>query len=828
MQDRNLEDDELDECYLLFLEEELLSKMRKERRPIINFDDAEAADDLSDDELLLQEIMEIEHVNALSIGQSIPIHKNLTIIFGVNGSGKSGYTRLLNNSFGGRGDKRILPNVFAPKAGQPSCKFSFSNTSGVYELSYPANGDNSAFQCFSVYDSACALVHLEQENGLLFTPEGFGFFNKLLSLFEQLKNKHNDKISESRPSNQFLPSFQHENIIREFVATLGADTKLEDLKDISKYGDSDKERLDLLMVRKAELIKLDIPKKLLEMQSTQAQLKDFIVKLETLSSQFSTNKLLERKDVLSRYIQVKEIADAEGIEQFKELSIDALGSEEWKQFLSAALKYADIVETSKGPFPQDGDHCLLCLQPLGIEQIALIGAYWALLKSQASAELAVSSQLILNLSIELSNLIVPTFDEHNTLFAFIQSRDPVLTEKYKKIISDIVGSKADAEHNLLVFKNERIIGSYTLDLGDLKSVDEKIAEDILDLITKNPEVELEDIEKEINLLNDKFLIDGLREKMELHVSSHKWAKKAEGLLSRFRSNALTSKQGELFAAHITDRYLDLFAKECELLDAPRVVTINQRSVKGQTLRRLKIGGELANQVLSEGESRAISLADFLTEVGLDGRNKGVIFDDPVTSLDHERKDKIAKRLAQEALSRQVIIFTHDISFLTLLQGYAEKLLGNEYKITTIRKFGDSIGIISGDLPWVAQKVKDRIGYLKNSLVRLKKLEKEGLEDEYKYGVKTWYGLLREAWERSVEERLLKGVVHRFSFAIETQKLKKIIVTPELIAEIDAGMTEASKWVHDAAAELNPSTPGSAKLEADLDLFHQFAQKCVAA
>jgi predicted ATPase len=47
----------------------------------------------------LKLIENIENVNALATKQSIIINPNLTIVYGGNGTGKSGYIRLLNNAF---------------------------------------------------------------------------------------------------------------------------------------------------------------------------------------------------------------------------------------------------------------------------------------------------------------------------------------------------------------------------------------------------------------------------------------------------------------------------------------------------------------------------------------------------------------------------------------------------------------------------------------------------------------------------------------------------------------------------------------------------------
>ena len=92
-----------------------------------------------------------------------------------------------------------------------------------------------------------------------------------------------------------------------------------------------------------------------------------------------------------------------------------------------------------------------------------------------------------------------------------------------------------------------------------------------------------------------------------------------------------------------------------MLNAPKIVNIVQRNAKISTLRKLQVAGVVANSVLSEGEQRAISLADFLTEVELNPNSIGVFFDDPITSQDHHRRERIAERLVDLAKRKQVVI-----------------------------------------------------------------------------------------------------------------------------------------------------------------------------
>ena len=78
------------------------------------------------------------------------------------------------------------------------------------------------------------------------------------------------------------------------------------------------------------------------------------------------------------------------------------------------------------------------------------------------------------------------------------------------------------------------------------------------------------------------------------------------------------------------------------------------------------------QFLSEGEQKAVALADFFAELSMQSERVPAVFDDPATSFDHERKELIAKRIALEAEKRQVIVFTHDLMFASYLHEQVEK------------------------------------------------------------------------------------------------------------------------------------------------------------
>jgi hypothetical protein len=109
-------------------------------------------------------------------------------------------------------------------------------------------------------------------------------------------------------------------------------------------------------------------------------------------------------------------------------------------------------------------------------------------------------------------------------------------------------------------------------------------------------------------------------------------------------------------------------------------------------------------------------------------------------------------------------------------------------------------------------------YLRDKLPTLTKLEKSGDPEEYTENAKNFLGMLRSAWEKAVEDKLLGGVIHRFNPEVHTKKLDEVRVTPAFIESVHEGMTMCSKWVHDQAYAINAPVPTAAELTAQLDRY----------
>jgi energy-coupling factor transporter ATP-binding protein EcfA2 len=290
-----------------------------------------------------------------------------------------------------------------------------------------------------------------------------------------------------------------------------------------------------------------------------------------------------------------------------------------------------------------------------------------------------------------------------------------------------------------------------------------------------------------------------------------------------KTQAITQKSTAVTKTAVSQRLKQSFKGELVHL-AFRHVEVELREAGGadgvlyHKLMLTRAPGVELPRVVSEGEKRCLSIAAFFAELSTADDSSGIVFDDPVSSLDYRWREGVARRLVRESKTRQVILFTHDVVFLLLLKQFAEEL-GVEQFDQHIRYLSKGAGVCAEELPWVALPVRKKIGYLKDERQAVDKLFRDGHQAAYEKEAKYLYGLLREAWERALEEVLLGGIVERFRPGVQTQHVATIAdVTSEDCRTLDAAMTKCSRWLpgHDQAAAARAAVPEPMELKDDIE------------
>ena len=162
-------------------------------------------------------------------------------------------------------------------------------------------------------------------------------------------------------------------------------------------------------------------------------------------------------------------------------------------------------------------------------------------------------------------------------------------------------------------------------------------------------------------------------------------------------------------------------------------------------------------------------------------------------------------------------------FLLQLKHLAEET-EVEQRDQHVRNLPGGAGVCAEELPWVALKVKSRVGHLRKLSQDAEKLHRDGHQDAYERAAVEIYGYLREAWERALEEVLLGGVVERFRSTVQTRQVALLQdITRDDCRAVESAMTKCSRWLrgHDEAPAARAPVPDPPELKTDIDMLADF-------
>jgi hypothetical protein len=124
-------------------------------------------------------------VNALAKDQRLEFAKEgLTVIYGDNGSGKSGYVRVLKHACRTRDrGAKILRDIEDTEGTPQSAKIHFSRGKTEIEFDWSPEGVNDPdLPAVSIFDSRSANIHVEKTNAVAYIPQSLQANGQLLSI----------------------------------------------------------------------------------------------------------------------------------------------------------------------------------------------------------------------------------------------------------------------------------------------------------------------------------------------------------------------------------------------------------------------------------------------------------------------------------------------------------------------------------------------------------------------------------------------------------------------------------------------------------------------
>ncbi len=777
--------------------------------------------------IVLKGIANITGVNRLVANASLDFcPKALTVVYGRNGSGKSGFVRVLRTACRTRIESaatlKVLADVYGDGKGALSADIMIDAGAGDVPIAW-SPGMTAAPQLgqVAVFDTASAQLYVDGGNKIRYLPFGLALPHRLngvcLSFKAMLEAEQQNAVGTkiSLASVAFLTT--RETAAQKFNRTVTKATTDAAIEKASAFGEVDDARLT------------EVTGILSAGSTAAADMTNLVSWVDTLAVECATAETGLSDQALAAAAAVKgtaaiarEAAKLAAGALFDDEPLAGVSSESWRKLWRAARDYS-VTEAYPGkgfpvlPADAASADCVLCQQPLLPDGAARMQRFQAYMDDTLDTAATTAEQAVVDALTVLpafKQLAAADFPER---IEQIRSRDTGLADSLTTFQASVTARHAGAK--------ARLAGDAEIDMPAMASLTEavkalatKLADEKAELIKASDADERLKLESEKAELEDRKILNANASKLimrrDLMMTDAAYTK----ALALVATTGITKRANELLDTHLTSAVVSQFDAERERFEIKHL-KIGLARKSGQTKAEFEVNPQttltkITSQILSEGEQRALALAGFLTEVALTDGSGPIIVDDPVSSLDRERSAKVANRIAEEAGKRQVVVFTHDMVFFNELCRAADEAGIDPVTVALFSDLDAAGKVDPAGMGWKGLNVAKRISNIKNRFAPMLKLHAMSPAD-YEYEIKGLYGRLRDTYERVVEEVIFCDIVRRGSDVVQTQMLRYVTLPDGLAIRFHEGMSRANTHSHDNPASDTVLVPKPEEFQAHL-------------
>lgn len=775
------------------------------------------ADETEHGTVELREIRELRNINSLAGDQALRFGPGLNIVFGENGAGKSGYGRLCRRLCRSAEPGEVLHDVFDPGKAEAPQTAEFVIAVDGEERVVEVDLDGEApriLSAMTAFDASSAEFCITKSNTIEHTPRPLRLLKEMAEAQDQLAAELAQQISTRREELPALPEVDDPAAAELLARVEAGEASREEVESFARLDEA--ELGELRDLEKAEAAIAADQSRALEKAARKraAAVERLAAELEDGWGRLDDEALAQIAELRTRLSQASAAVEQLAADAFSDQPQPGTGGDAWREMWEAARRF---VEAGEGSFPdEDPDAtCPLCQQDLEAAARERMRRFETFISGELREQVR---QVDLALTERLEEL--PDLEQ-------ISHVAEIAVATAGEQLQDAAHAALEALADRLAVVTGQVDPSLAeaLDLNPLRDyVAVQIAEAEGFAVLRDDE-ERARIEGRLRELRGRRGIGEALADVLAHLDGLEAIAVREKARQQLSTTSISHRIRELSKLAITTRLKEALEEEIGELDpiADRV-ELNASASKGKPAVRFKLrseGRERVAKVLSTGEQTALATAFFLAELRVSNERSAIILDDPVSSLDHQRREHVATRLVEEAAKRQVVVLTHDLVFVYYLQEKAEEL-GVELHGQALERAYHSVGVVDTGLPWEVKSPMERARALRQELKgRLNPLFKSN-DPLYDAEAQRWRLELRKAYERMIEVYVLGGTIERQARNIRIRNLHKVRWSAELAREIDAAVKELSGGAHQEplGQQTAPLTP--AKLEA---LLEKFAALC---
>lgn len=770
----------------------------------------------------LRSIRDATNVNALLDAQHLTFAPTgLTIVYGDNGSGKSGYARLIKDAVGARHREPVHTNVFVDSAGQAQqAEIGFISAGTEKGASWPAV-DNE-LGAISFYDEACGDAYIGDESELTYRPAALALLDGLIVVCDAVRKVLDEHLRQNDATRSQLPMVAQNTDAARFLASLAGTTTSAQLDAACALPSDADEQLGALIQEEARLRATNPSKERDRLDALAGKIDSVASHVAVVAGTLNDAKVSEARTARQRATELRAAATVASSGVFEAEPIAGVGSETWRALWEAARAYSTAEAYHGQHFPVTGPdaRCVLCQQELDVAAAGRLQRFEAFLQDTTAQQASSAEQAAVRLAGAIRALDVSPAQIAADLVE-VEAAEETLARSTSDWLTTAASRRTVIQASL--DGNDGVIpalGPSPYSQLDARANELRAAAVATD--STQFQATLADTVAKKDDLEARRALSQQRATIEAEIARLAKRAKLEEAKRLTDTTGITRKASDLTDAHVTNLIRDRFTRESDRLRLERIELKKTGGQKGKLRHRPSLLGAKTprpvDQVLSEGEQTALGLAGYFTEAHFDASKSALVLDDPVTSLDHIRRGRVAQRLAELSQDRQVIVFTHDVAFVGDLRRAADEAQVDFTERGVQRRGDGTPGVCTDQHPWKAKDVPRRFDDLARDLARIKRERTQFDQDTYEKECSDWAGRLSETWERLINTEVVYQVVDPGTSEVRPKLFKLLVqITDQDDREFQQSYGRISAWArrHDKSPLTNYVAPEPAELEQEL-------------
>ncbi|BDU22237.1 AAA family ATPase [Dyella sp. GSA-30] len=740
--------------------------------------------------VVLRSLHTLVNVGKIPSDQALEFQaQGLTIAYGGNGTGKSGYARVLKQACRARSPGTVYANAYDPNFRQltPSATITFELDGALDQAFWSGQQGHvsrSELRGIPVFDGDCARHYLQARETATFQPVALTNLQQLANgLSQALRPRLEAEITglavDVTPFN-VIPA---DTDAGRAVHQISAATDLARARELAALTPGEQAELARLP---QEISEADPTAKAALMDNAAARV-DELVNAIRVAAGVVSDEAIDTVQSAHRRLLDAEVAEraASALLQDEDATqlLPGTGQGPWALLFKAAREYSTGAAYLEQAFPVigEGAQCVLCQQELTPAAKDRLQRFDRYVRDTASEAAQAARNAWQQLVRDVGQATV-TFTVSQVMSESLRGRIETLPTDIRIFQEDLLSR---LQWLRAAIANEEWQGRPPYRGANPTASIHQVADNLRDEATAL-RANLDTVALAAKRLCLKEL--DARRILSEHIESIAQVVGNLGRRVKLQScledigntRAISLFAGQLARAHVSEALASRMNDELRKLDLYHIrVGVSSSGDAGSVRLGILLPDSQLDPhlVLSEAEQRMCALAYFFAELHQSGSSSGIVFDDPVSSLDHNHRTAVARRIVEESAVRQVIVFTHDAVFfgeLITLCGDA----GRAPSVKSISYRAEGPGYIDAGLPYDMRRHRERIAQHRADHQRIANNFNNPPGDEERLAIRNAYDDLRVTIEVGIEDTILNETVVRFRDSISVGRLNGVMIVQE--------------------------------------------------